>query len=243
MDSKMHYSASKFIPDFIINKSDVVLDENEIKLLNNGLNFALPHASPPLCDIIVDSELAVSRIEADKADYVRENIKRTLNSHSNSKKCKNTDDMYAAVKSLNKKKIFITKADKGNCVVVLNENDYNSGMNELIEEGNYVSVKNPLPKMTRQVNEHRKKYANLFGKYWEKNMLKSYVRVPCIYGFFKAHKPGNKFRPIIAGYTAPVANIAKWLCKYFSKFNSLDKFSVKNSIDLIDALKNEKIRA
>lgn len=38
---------SEFIPDFIVNKSSIELDQNEINLLNKGLNFALPCKIPP----------------------------------------------------------------------------------------------------------------------------------------------------------------------------------------------------
>lgn len=55
--------------------------------------------------------------------------------------------MYEAVKSLNKKDIYITNADKCNCVVVLNKSDYDAGILDLIENGNYERVRNPLNKM------------------------------------------------------------------------------------------------
>lgn len=233
---------SKFIPSFIINKSDVALDDREITLLNNGLNFALPHNQAPLHDIIVDAEIALNKMETEVAEFVRGSIKRVLSKKSNDRKyASDASDLYGAVKSLNKKKIFITKADKGNCVFVLNEDDYNNGMNDLIEEGNYISVKNPLPSMKTKVLKHRQKYSDLFGYQWEKRMHKSYVRVPCLYGLYKAHKPGNTFRPIIAGYTSPVANIAVWLSNYFKKLKSFDKFSIKNSFELIDKLHNKQL--
>ncbi|XP_067619901.1 uncharacterized protein [Eurosta solidaginis] len=230
--------SSKFIPNIIINKSNVILDENEEELLNKGLNFALPHKCSPINDIIVDSELALRKMEPEMAENVRHKLKQALTSKSKTKKLKKSSFLQSAVKSPNDKDIYITKADKGNCVVVLNREDYNRGMSTLIEEGNYNKVKDPLPKIKKQVLECRKKYSDLFGRRWAKKMHKSYVRVPCLYGLYKAHKPGNKFRSIIAGYTAPIANIASWLSSYFRQLKSFDNFSIRNSLELIEKIKN-----
>lgn len=137
---------SKFIPNFLINKSSVALDQNEIDLLNNGLNFALPHKLPPSKEQIVDAEVAASRLEEEISEGVRNDIHRVF-SDAQHVTGKFNMKMCDAVKSLNSKDIYITKADKGNCVVVLNKCDYDDGMKKLIDDGNYTRVKNPLNRM------------------------------------------------------------------------------------------------
>ncbi|XP_031637551.1 uncharacterized protein LOC116349982 [Contarinia nasturtii] len=228
---------SKFIQDFLVNKSDVPLNQNEINLLNNGLKFALPHKSLPLKDLIVDAEIAINKIEADKSDGIRNDVQQIL-SNVKFDTSVSTNKMYDAVRSLNSKDIFITKADKGNCVVVLNKSDYDSGMKKLIDEGNYERVRNPLNKMNNEVKAAVAKHSELFGHYWAKRMRKSNVRVPCIYGLPKLHKPGNQYRPIVANYDSPCANIAAWLCQRFKQMRSHDNFSVKNSFELIEKIKH-----
>lgn len=149
--------------------------------------------------------------------------------------------MYDAIKSLNSKDIFITKADKGNCVIVIDKQDYDSGMQNLIDDGNYVVVKNPLNKMKTCVDNARKKYKELFGYSWNQKMLNSNAQVPCIYGLFKQHKPGNNYRPIVAGFDSPIAKLAAWLCDYFARLKSFDLFSVKNSFELAEKMKSLKL--
>lgn len=233
---------SEFIPNFIVNKSDYDLSENEMRLLNYGLNFALPPKSPPLEQQIVDIEIALNRIDCEYPDGVRNRVKHILTSSKLQKPQSNSTVLHDAVKSLNAKDIFITKADKGNSIIVLNKNDYNAGIEKMIDDGNYKKVKNPLPKMQTEVNNIRKKYRNLFGTRWSHKMNKSNSRVPCIYGLFKQHKPGNSYRPIIAGYSAPIANIAKWLSEFFGRLKHFDDFSVKNSFDLVKKLKPIEIK-
>lgn len=54
---------------------------------------------------------------------------------------------YKIIDNLNKKDCFITKADKGNSVVILNKQDYYEGVEKLIQEGPFVKViKHPVKK-------------------------------------------------------------------------------------------------
>lgn len=73
-------------------------------------------------------------------------------------------------------------------------------------------------------------------------MHKSNVRVPCMYGLPKEHKPGNAYRPIVANYDSPTANISEWLCEKFSQMKSFDTTSVENSLELIDKIRHTKLK-
>lgn len=244
--SRRMRNSSKFIQNFLINKSDEILDNNEIKLLNKGLNFALPYKMPPLKQQIIDCELALNRVEPDKIEKLRGDIRNIMlqneNECSRKRITKNeTSAMYEAVKSLNSKNIYVTKADKGNCVIVLNQIDYDNGMKKLIDEGNYRIVPNPLERMKSSIKVIVNNFSDLFGNYWKNKMLLKNAKVPRIYGLFKQHKPGNTFRPIVSNINSPTTNLSKWLCKRFVNLNQFDKFSVKNSLDLIDNLKDVEL--
>lgn len=64
----------------------------------------------------------------------------------------------------------------------------------------------------------------------------SYPRIPRFYCLPKIHKPG--FIPIASNINAPTYNVAKWLCKRFSELESFDTFSIKNSFELVECMKN-----
>lgn len=112
-------------------------------------------------------------------------------------------ELHQAVRSLNDKDIFITKADKGNAVFVLNKDDYDVNMQGLIDSGPYKRVKNPLNKIKNEISNAIKKYEHLFGMSWKWTMHTTYNRVPKIYGLPKIHKTGNKFRPVVSYINAP----------------------------------------
>ncbi|XP_063876914.1 uncharacterized protein LOC135109465 [Scylla paramamosain] len=61
------------------------------------------------------------------------------------------------------------------------------------------------------------------------------------YGTIKAHKPGNKLRPIISQIPTPTYNITKKLCKIFTPYVPAT-YSLSSAIDFLDILKNSKTK-
>lgn len=144
-----------FIPNYIVNISSIQLNEKETNLLNKGLNFALPHRVFPMKQSIVDVESAVAFSNRDTTNHIRACSKLILNSEKKKKRKINkaTTDMYEAFGSLNKKDVYITKADKGNSVVIINKADYDASMYELLKNGPYKVVRNPYNKMKTAITD------------------------------------------------------------------------------------------
>jgi hypothetical protein len=85
--------------------------------------------------------------------------------------------------------LILTKADKGNTLVIINQEDYDRKVNEFISNNNYTkltcditnklqrSIRNILNKCNTIIDKHNKwKYSNM------------YPRAPQIYGTIKLHK-------------------------------------------------------
>lgn len=118
-----------------------------MKLLNKGLNFAVPNGKIPIRDIIVDVELALGNIQPDKSKIVRDAVKLALKkTKTNKSNFADSMNINKAVKSLNKKDIFATKADKENAVVILDTSIYDSNIQLMIDNGPYKRVRKPLKK-------------------------------------------------------------------------------------------------
>lgn len=231
------------IPDFLINKSTIPLTEDEENLLNKGLNFAMPNKPFPKKDLIVDVECALKSLNREKADLIRVAVKNHLSVPNNTNIDKNILHAHRTIASLNKKDLFVMKADNGNSVVVVDKSDYDSAMQSMIDDGPYKEVRNPLNKIKTVVWDMVDRYIELFPGYWKFRMLPSYRRVPRIYGLPKIHKPGNKYRPIVSNINAPNYPLSKWLCSRFATFEQFDRFSVKNSIALTEKLKNIRLES
>lgn len=226
-----------FIPNLVVNKSSVSLDDDELNLLNKGLSFAIPQKSVPIEELIVDIEMALKNIPLDERSHTRHTVKKALKNCNVNQKMDNFDYLNT-IKSLNKKDIFVTKADKGNSIVVVDRDDYDSRMQEMIDNGPYKRVKNPLNKMKKEISDVIKKHTDLFGFNWKRRIHTTYNRVPQLYGLPKIHKEGNKYRPVSSNINAPAYNLSKWLVQRFNSLGRSDNFSIKNSIELANRLKN-----
>lgn len=55
------------------------------------------------------------------------------------------------------------------------------------------------------------------------------------------YKPGRKMRPIINTVSTPQSNLSKFLVNKLSSLNEPKDFSVKFSIELINAIKDKKM--
>lgn len=57
-------------------------------------------------------------------------------------------------------------------------------------------------------------------------------------GFPKIHKPGNKFRPLVAHPGSPTEKLSKWLITEFNKLGPPRGASVKNSHEFVSEIKD-----
>lgn len=232
----------------VMNKSSVPLSTDELNLLENGLNFALPPRVDPTIDIVTDIEVAVAQLPFAAKHVVREKCKQILvENEPLLKQCNVKNEHAATLKSLNEKDIRVMKSDKGNSVVVMDNSEYDENMNHLIESGPYLLSRkrntdfNPVDQYNKEIYALTLKYEDLFGKTergWIYKVRQPNPRLPRLYGLPKIHKPGNSMRPISSNVGAPSERLAKWLVSYCNKFEKPPSKSVRNSIDFVDRIKD-----
>ena len=142
------------------------------------------------------------------------------------------------------KSINVLKADKGNCVVIMNASDYDSKMFELlIDDQTYEEVKrNPIKKTERLMN------AKLLGlKRRGKFEDSEYFRlrstdglIPRIYGLVKVHKDNFPLRPIVSLIGSPLYELSKYIASIISPLVGNTPHTVKNSFDFVRFLSSCK---
>lgn len=196
------------------------------------MNFALPCKQYPLKEIIVDTEAALNRMDKETVDYVRIGMRKII-SFRPQKPSKETCEMYDAIESLKQKDVYVLKADKGNSVVVVDRLSYDDAMDRMIADGPYVEVKDSANKIMN---------CDVFGgQNWKWKMLPSYSKIPRIKGLPKIHKDGNKYRPMVDNTLCYSYRLSKFLCAQYGKLDQFDNFSVKNSIQLTEKLRDVKL--
>lgn len=140
-----------------------------------------------------------------------------------------------------KNKIIITKADKGSKTVIMYKEDYNSKINELLEDRNtYKTIRtDPTQKLQKINNEI---VNDLFKSnhidQWQKNKLYSSAAIaPRLYGLPKIHKTNLPLRPISSSSNVPCYQMSKYIGDILKNIIS-DKYNVKNCYEFKQKLQD-----
>lgn len=226
-----------FIEGFVENLSSAVFNEDELALLNKGLNFSITPKKPQLVDAVVDIESIIkfkpfvvqNEIRKKTSEVIRESIPVNNAMSSNQK----------LLNDIRQKDCYYMKADKGNKLVILDKQDYDDRMHKLIADGPYESVRrNPLPKMVRLTNVTIKELSEEFGQRFNRVLHVSNPSIAKMYGLPKIHKTGEKMRPIVSNINAPSCKLSKWFVSEIQKLKPIRSFSVKNTFDFVEKIKD-----
>ena len=146
---------------------------------------------------------------------------------------------FLASNSLKRKKdIVITKADKGNTIVILDRLDYNRKALLLLDDvATYEKLRsNPYLNATESFRKNLKRIASkcpdpkFFDRFRTIN-----PSIPYFYGLPKTHKVGVPLRPIISSCNAVTHPLAGWLAKCLSSFmGTFSDAHIEHSMDFLD---------
>ncbi|CAB4037176.1 Hypothetical predicted protein [Paramuricea clavata] len=129
---KKHEQAQK---RWVINNSDRALNCHEITLLRKGMNFAITPKRIPIKNIVASVEQGIKNLDADKKNRVRENVCSVIKNARHPSNSNLSRQEEIALKDLRSdKNILVTKADKGNAMVVMNQVDYKNQVETMLQD-------------------------------------------------------------------------------------------------------------
>ena len=237
----------EMIPDFIVNMSRESFSDDELACLNRGLNFAITPKSPPVEEIIIDLQV-VSKALKRNLDYEEAPVmrmrfeKEAMETLEPIAKKRGNTTFTKIIDDINKKKVQIVKADKGNKVVVLNTGDYEARMKQHIDDGPYSTINNPINKAILDFRKTIKKLRTIDVAVSNKWRVPN-PSVPKLYGLPKIHKTGPlKMRPIVSNIGAVTEKLSKWLVATFRGLGDIGGRTVKNALQFVDQVKDVKIK-
>lgn len=146
--------------------------------------------------------------------------------------------------------VVYSRADKGNAVVIMDRDDYDSRVLTMISDGPYEECKfkngkpkDPLNSMIDEANRVRQNVARLMGE----DRLERWFHVPnptvaSLYCLPKIHKNPVGMRPISSNIRTPTEKMAAWFVNEMKKYPVKHGNSVKNSVDLVEQLKDFQVR-
>ena len=229
-----------------INLSDYEPTQEEIKVLNLGLNC---HIQPKYDPLIKKTEMEIlfqNIIKLEEQDQVITHP--DLANYLRAESCKNryvktesilTPDLHKAAQSLkNNKNIVIRKADKASLYVILNKEEYHSKINCILSDTTkFVKInKDPTNSIKTKVNKlittlnatnNELKISKIIGDY----------EPGYIYGNVKTHKPNQALRPIISQVLTPTYEIAKTLNAIMTPYIP-NTYMLNSTNQFIDLLKS-----
>lgn len=228
---------------FVINKSGEQFNEAEMSLLNKGLKYKPRPKSSQIDEIVTAVETAIQFLPQKEKGSVRHQCEKLLKS-TNLQINKHNKLEWRTLLALKEKNCVFTKADKSNEVVIMKKETYDDNVTKMLTDGPYEEVKFKrkiaVDKLQIDLKDELQKlvYRSILTTRERDSLIVQNPIFPRLYGLPKTHKEGEKMRPIVSNVKAPTSNIAKVLTLTASKLKQPIGFSIKNSFELIERLKN-----
>jgi len=240
----MSYTSNEDTSSFVfhprlINQSEVHFDEEEVELLSKGLQYGLRpfNREKALMNVVGDLTLKIS------------------NGFNAQKKCAevihNTplpvieDSTKSVIRRVKQKivegELILTKADKGNSMVIMKESDYDAKVLEVLEKcGAKVNEDFDFPAHVKEVRIVINRSVFIVKSPSQKKAILIPNPVPpLLYGLPKVHKEGTPMRPVVSFISSPTYLLAKSLDSWFkSNVEFVSPYSIKNSAALVEKIKD-----
>ena len=136
------------------------------------------------------------------------------------------------------KNLVVTKADKGNSVVIMNKNEYIEKLSSQLQDTSKFVKLNYDPTLEREKSLQSKLYylkrIKAITEEEYKYMRPSGSKPGVLYGLPKVHKSGTPIRPIISSIGTYNYNLAKFLAKLIEPVISDNSYILKDSFDFVN---------
>jgi UDP-glucose 4-epimerase len=138
---------------------------------------------------------------------------------------------------------MITTADKGNFVVILHTQQYNTKVLDFINKSNFrTSTVNPIKTFQNQIRKTINHSTALIIQNSKLKFVNLNPTAPTIKYLIKLHKSDQAIRPIGNWQNAPAFKLSKHFTAKLKQFSQLPySFNIKNTTELIQELKQTPI--
>ncbi|CAF4654356.1 unnamed protein product, partial [Rotaria sp. Silwood2] len=234
----------------IHNISSYTLSKTEERLLCRGWDFCIENKITNFLDFETDIEFNAMKIQPHCHESVFRLLCRQIHNASQQlmrtskyKKISNlSDEELAALKSLkSNNNIVICKADKGNCIVILDKDSYIKKAEEILKGEQFQAVNHN--KFHQEREEELNKYIfslfkeNIIDKKLRHQLQSTCSSISVFYGLPKAHKNGYPLRPIISTIGSYQYPLSKYLAKAIRDARPQANSYVKDSFEFVKKIK------
>lgn len=244
----------------LLNFTDITFNLEETELLKKGLKYKPLNNNKKLKikdleRVTVETESIIQTLGDNDKDNARDlsrqiikqeikNIKDEGSSvHNNKSEIKLLNNIRQKIVDND---IVVTKADKGDSMVLLNKIDYNNKILNFITDNNFIQINPKLSSFIIKTKDCLKKCKKLLDKKTIQNLNPDFTIIPRLYGLLKVHKSDilvdMPIRPVVSYNSSPTYKIAKWLNNFINNTINLNfSHTIKNSTILANKIKNIEI--
>lgn len=224
------------------NLSKTQFETSEERLLEKGLKF-VPY-TPITNNQFNLFKASLESIISKHPLKLNQSSINSIPSNFNELQQKFNFSQYTTIKSINKKlkdnNLILTKADKGNCTVILEKTEYIQKTEQFLTSDDFKLItSNPLNKSITSTQKILKSTTETL-KFFNTNPQKLKVgnpQIPLLYSLPKIHKPNVPIRPIVSFNNSPTYLLSKFLSNIFNRdLNFYPEFAIKNSVSFIKDL-------
>ena len=230
---------------WVRNLSKTPLTKAQEQVLAHGPNFAIVPKVPPVLEYKVAIKKACQQLKQGEVEELTGEIKSIIKKISPPTPNISKEE-HQAIQQLKKDNTrMILTADKGVCMVVMDKDDYIEKSEELLLKPTYkILSSDPTTK-------HKKKLIALLksikaeGGIKENTYRRLYPTGSCslkYYGLPKVHKTGIPLRPIVSSIGSISYETTKELSKILKPLVGKTPYSVKNTEDFIQSIKDIRLQ-
>ena len=208
------------------NMTDIVFTDEEMILLNKGLKYNLSYKRKHwIRNVALEAENAVTLLPVKEQDHIRYQVAYNLEKLYKQQRGKHIFNNRASTHEyrianqikikLNKDRDMITKADKGNTVIITYTSEYNKKVNNFINSNNFIQdIGNITSRLQRDIRSTTNECQYPIPKEDRCRYVNMNPTAPTIRGLIKIHNAEAPIRPIINWKNALAYKIAKALVRY-----------------------------
>jgi hypothetical protein len=225
------------------NNTSISFSNEEMTLLQKGPKYNI-HSKQKnwLQNLALEAETAITQLPTTDHNVYRKLVAERINTlqrNSNPNPRRNTHPESRTIKTIQAKlqenNAIITRADKGNSLVILPSQQYESKVHNFLQTNRFQAT----------TTDPTKTYQNLIGKTISdsKTLIPQdsrwrYINLnpsaPTMKGLIKIHKPDQLIRPIVNWHNAPVYKLAKLFTQRIGHLAALPyTYNIENSKHLI----------
>ncbi|XP_046737556.1 uncharacterized protein LOC124406248 [Diprion similis] len=247
---KQQLPQPKIPENWVVNLTGTQIPHDVKQSLAFGPKHGLPCKKHDLSvdEIIASIETAILGKNTMVKDKIRSNVACLINNKMASKNNKKDDLEIKEFKKANEylkqhNDLIVTKADKGNVTVIMNQNDYTDKSNNVLyDKDTYQTLnKDPTKKIEKQINDtinlwQQKKFID---SQTAKNLKIHNSLPPKIYFQPKIHKTDVPLRPIVSNINAPTYKLSKFCGSILYNIIRNSQYHVKDTWSFVNSIKGK----